>query len=216
MATSFQLLFEKGDTSVEMRQHELKELMASDVTFQLKHKWRFQQLQPFAVKVTESEDQFYDLMLHRGTLNSEADTLGLLSLCYMGTVLHFYLGSYQKFSEIQRPHLLQKLHSGFIVLLQDNVCFRVLVLLGLSLARTILQRVHNIWHRWRRKNWWFKFKNKAVLYIESLGSSFFSKAGVLISLVKSSFAELALRRYSICFRDFAVEQRFRALYAILQ
>ncbi|KAL0644972.1 hypothetical protein Bca4012_043263 [Brassica carinata] len=45
--------------SVEMRQHELKELTASDVTFQLKHKWR-------------------------GTLNSEADTLGLLSLCYMG------------------------------------------------------------------------------------------------------------------------------------
>ena len=27
--------------SVEMRQHELKELTASDVTFQLKHKWRF-------------------------------------------------------------------------------------------------------------------------------------------------------------------------------
>ncbi|CAN6829570.1 unnamed protein product [Brassica oleracea] len=164
--------------SVEMRQHELKELMASDVTFQLKHKWRFQQLQPFAVKVTESEDQFYDLMLHRGTLNSEADTLlGLLSLCYMGTVVHFYLGSYQKFSEIQRPHLLQKLHSGFIVLLQDNVCFRVLVLLGLSLARTILQRVHNIWHRWRSKNWWFKFKNKAVLYTEAWGQASFQRWG---------------------------------------
>ncbi|KAL0772828.1 hypothetical protein Bca101_037979 [Brassica carinata] len=73
--------------SVEMRQHELKELTASDVTFQLKHKWRFQQLQPFAVKVTESEDQLkHKWRLHRGTLNSEADTLGLLSLCYMGTV----------------------------------------------------------------------------------------------------------------------------------
>ena len=48
--------------------------------------------------------------------------------------------------------------------------------------------------------------SETICTVRSLGSSLFSKAGVLISLVKSSFAELALRRYSICFRDFAVEQ----------
>ncbi|CAN6858711.1 unnamed protein product, partial [Brassica oleracea] len=71
-----------------------------------------------------------------------------------------------QWGEIQRPWLPQRLHNGVIVLLQNNVCFGVLALLGLSLARTTLQRVHNIWHRWRRKDWWFKFRNKAVLYLE--------------------------------------------------
>lgn len=69
------------------------------------------------------------------------------------------------------------LHNGVIVLLQNNVCFGVLALLGLSLAWTTLQRVHNIWHRWRRKDWWFKFKNKAVLYLEGWGQASFQRRG---------------------------------------
>lgn len=60
--------------SVEMRQHELKELTASDAMFQLKHKWR-------------------------GKLHSEAITLDLFSLCFISIVVHLYSGSYKKFAE---------------------------------------------------------------------------------------------------------------------
>ena len=92
-------------------------------------------------------------------------------------IKHQWGGFLQFKPEIQRPWLPQRLHNGVIVLLQNNVCFGVLALLGLSLARTTLQRVHNIWHRWRRKDWWFKFRNKAVLYLEGWGQASFQRRG---------------------------------------
>lgn len=60
----------------------------------------------------------------------DSNKLALVSLCFVVTVIHFHMGSYQIFPQIQRLRLSREMFNGVVVLLHNNVCPKVQLMFG--------------------------------------------------------------------------------------